>query len=226
MWRWLLIISDDYTKCKLSDYYKNNNSYYTNNGGKNYYRCNEKIDNCNECLKNGNQCKKCEKNYYFINGNYNECINENTLEEYSLYKINDLEYYKCDYKGVNNCEKCYSGNHCIQCKENYTILDEDYTQCYLIKNLSQQYFKIDEYHYKSCHKELTGCEECLNSTYCNKCSKYYILKDDHSECNWDENIGSMYYTDKNGDKKKCSEEMENCNFVYLKIIALYVAQGF
>ena len=206
------IISNDYTKCKLENDYKNNKSYYTNNGGKNYYKCNEKIDNCKECLKNGNQCTKCENNYYFINGNNNECINENTLEEYSYYKINDLEYYKCDYKGVNNCEKCYSGNHCIQCKENYTILDEDYTQCYLIENLNKQYYKDDEYHYKSCHKVLTNCEECLNSTYCTKCPKYYILKDDHLECNWNESIGGMYYIDKNGNTKKCSEAMENCNF--------------
>ena len=82
---------------------------------------------------------------------------------------------------MNNCEKCYSRNHCIQCKEKYTLLDEDYTQCNSIDNLNNQYYKEDEYHYKSCHKVITGCEECLNSTYCTKCSNYYILKDDHSK---------------------------------------------
>ena len=203
------IISDDYTKCKLENNYQNNNSFYTNNGGKNYYKCNEKIKNCYECLKNGNQCIKCEKDYYFINGNYNECINENSLEKYSYYKINELEYNKCDYNGINNCEKCYSGNHCIQCKLDYTILDEDYTQCYLIEDLNEQYYKEDEYHYKSCHKVLTGCEECLNSTYCTKCTYFYILKDDHCKYNWKE---SMYYYDEKKVEKKCSEAMENCNF--------------
>ena len=206
------IISNDNSKCKLEDNYKNNNSYYTNNEGKNYYKCSEKIENCEKCLNNGNKCTKCENNYYFINENYNVCINENTFEEYNYYKKNDLEYYKCDYKGVNNCEKCYSGNHCIQCKEKYTLLDEDYTQCNSIENLNNQYYKEDEYHYKSCHKVITGCEECLNSTYCTKCSNYYILKDDHSKCDWNQSIGNQYVIDKDGNQRKCSDLMENCIF--------------
>ena len=46
----------------------------------------KKIENCEKCLNNGNKCTKCENNYYFINENYNLCINENTFEEYNYYK--------------------------------------------------------------------------------------------------------------------------------------------
>ena len=210
------IINDDYTKCLPTEEYINNKSFYTENNGKNFYICSKKIINCNECLSDGNKCIKCYKNYYFINENYNSCYNENELPVNKYYKVNDLEYYKCDYKGVKDCDYCYSGAHCIKCKNNYTLIDEDNSKCFLINNLTKEYYKKNELYYASCHKAITGCKECLNSDYCIKCADYYILSNDNKFCDWDSNIGYPFIIDENGTKIECFKLMDDCDFCLSK----------
>ena len=196
----------------LKENYLNNKYYYTENNGKNYYSCYKKINNCDECLSDGSLCLKCSENYYFINENHSICYYEEELLKNNYYKVNDLEYNKCDYKGVNNCELCYSQTHCIKCKNNYTLIDEDNSKCFLVENLTKEYYKKNELYYASCHKEITGCKECLNSEYCINCSNYYILSQDHKECKWDENIGNSFIINKNGTKIECSKLINYCDF--------------
>ena len=219
------IVNNDNTKCKIEDNYKNNNSFYTENDGKNYYSCSKKISNCKECLKDGSKCIKCINNYFFLNENYNICINEEAFKDNNYYRINDFEYYKCDYKGVEKCQNCLSSNHCIQCKPNYTLLDEDNSKCYLITNLTKEYYKSYEKHYKSCHKAIIGCKECLNPEYCLNCSNYYILSDNHKNCEWNTNIGNSFFIDEEGKKRKCSEALEGCDFCTSKTICTVCNKG-
>ena len=206
------IINDDFTKCKLKQDYINNKLFYTENEGKNFYSCDKKIINCYECTSNGTQCLKCSKNYYFINQNYNVCYNENVLKKNQYYLVNDLEYYKCDYKGVNNCDYCLSGTHCIKCKNNFTLLDEDNSKCHSINNLTKEYYRKDEFYYASCHKAIMGCKECINSEYCSNCSEHYILSNDKRKCTWDPNIGNTFIEYENGTKIECFKLMDDCDF--------------
>ena len=43
-------------------------------------------------------------------------------------KINDTEYYPCNYY-IKNCKQCKNKDSCILCDENYSFLNNDNTKC-------------------------------------------------------------------------------------------------
>jgi hypothetical protein len=79
-------------------------------------------------------------------------------------------------------------------KDYYLIYDEK-------NNLKCEDIDINKYYqnengiYELCSKAINNCDECDNSTMCNKCKKnYYIVKDDRTSCRNDLDL-RKYYTE-------------------------------
>ena len=159
---------------------QNDKSYYKLNET-HYKQCSSSINNCVYC-NSGTECIQCETNYYFVNENYEKCININQLipaDEY--YKIDDKNYYSCGYeKIVENCKKCINTTMCSLCKEGYAFQSDRFNKCY-----SKEEMKIGFYHNKQetiYYPCINNCDYCINGEECQQCSIYNDLLFERTLC--------------------------------------------
>ena len=162
------IIYKEQNKCYEDSILKDNNSYYKINDTF-YGKCSNAFPHCDIC-KNDTICINCQKDYYFINDIYKECIYiDNIKPEREYYKIDDLNYYSCSYKGVNYCKECRDKNICYRCNEDHALLSWNYSFCHPKTELEKGFYH-DEYDimYFPC---IDNCDICANGTECIKCSE-------------------------------------------------------
>ena len=78
----------------LSHYYKQDEAYFP---------CNKSITNCDVCV-NKTICALCSKNYYFLENDRTQCINNLNLKKY--YSLdNGISYYSCS-NNIQYCDEC------------------------------------------------------------------------------------------------------------------------
>ena len=173
------IIYDAQDKCYDDSFFEGNNSYYKINDTF-YGKCSITFPHCNIC-QNNLKCDFCEEYHFFIDDNYKECININSIKpEKEYYKIDNLNYYTCSYKGVKSCKECQDGNHCYLCKENYALVSNDYTFCHPKSELAVGYYPDEkEIMYYPC---VDNCDKCINGIECLNCSENYIFFNDNKVC--------------------------------------------
>ncbi len=116
----------------------NKKEYYSiyNETGLIYYTCKKGVTHCKIC-ESKEHCILCDKPFARIFNNYSYCFSEEEINEYGneYIKINDTEYYPCNYY-IKNCKKCKNKDTCILCDENYSFLNDDNTKCYSQNDLS------------------------------------------------------------------------------------------
>ena len=155
-----------------------------------YMKCSDGIEHCSTCYLNNAitnnvldklLCQKCENNYIFINECQKKCINVSDLKPDDEYiKINDMNYYTCDY-AIPHCEKCESSTHCNSCLNEYTFADYDYSKCYKISDMSKGFYKINssDTMYFSC---LKNCDICTNGKECIQCKENFLSFEHNTIC--------------------------------------------
>ena len=173
------IVLQDQNKCYDDSFFEGNNSYYKINDTF-YGKCSITFPNCNICYNNL-KCEFCEENYFFINDNYKECININSIKpDREYYKYDNLNYYTCSYKGVKNCKECQNGNTCFLCNENYALVSLDYSFCHPKSELVKGYYHDEnEIMYYPC---LDNCDMCINGLECLDCSENFKSFNDNKVC--------------------------------------------
>ena len=173
------IIYEEQNKCYDDSFFEGNNSYYKINDTF-YGKCSITFPHCNIC-QNNLKCDICEENHFFINDNYKECININSIKpEREYYKIDNLNYYTCSYKGVKNCKECQDGSNCYLCNENYALVSLNYSFCHPKSELAIGYYHDDkEIMYYPC---LDNCDKCINGIECLNCSENFIFFNDNKVC--------------------------------------------
>ena len=104
-------------KC-FSDYTKINNEkdfchlisdlkdkYYKDpNDETNYLNCSNLINNCLSC--NNSNCIVCEKDYIFINDNFNNCLLKSSIDIENYFTNDNITYYSCKENQYKNNPKC------------------------------------------------------------------------------------------------------------------------
>ena len=150
-----------------------------------YMRCSSKIDGCNTCQFNNINditCINCQNNYFFINENRKKCLSltniTSSTDEYI--RINNTDYFTCDYKGVKNCKKCKNFTLCDLCSEDYAFVNLNYSKCIAKNQLQKGYYTdLNEIMYYSC---LANCDVCENGEKCMQCKENYLSFKDNSIC--------------------------------------------
>ena len=174
----LKIIYKEQNKCYEDSYFEGNKSYYKKNDTF-YEKCSTSMPHCNICDDN-TICHDCEKDHYFINDNYRECININNIKpEKEYYKEGSLNYYTCSFKGVKNCKECNDKNTCYLCNDNYALLSNNYSYCHPKSELSKGYYHDENGMYFSC---INNCDICTNGIECIQCSENFITFADDKVC--------------------------------------------
>ena len=160
------IIYKEQNKCYEDGLLKDNNSYYKINDTF-YGKCSNDFPNCDVCYNNS-MCVLCQKDHYFINDNYKDCINiDNIKPEREYYKLDNLNYYTCSYKGVNNCKECRDNNTCYACNEDHALLSWNYSFCHPKTELEKGFYHDENgIMYFPC---IDKCDICTNGTECINC---------------------------------------------------------
>ena len=160
--------------------FQNDKTYYKLNET-HYKKCSSSISNCLYC-NSGDACIECENDYYFLDDNYQSCININQLVPTDeFYKIDDKNYYSCGYrKMVENCLKCTSATFCLLCKNGYAFVSDNFNKCYSKDDLQIGYYhNKEETIYYPC---IANCDYCNNGIECEKCSLNNDLIFDKTIC--------------------------------------------
>ena len=215
------ILDDNATKCeKISELNSKPNLYYTHNNGLNYYSC-VKYDYDNKhCLKcnfedvDNFKCLQCDENYYFKEGQDDNCFEGSSISNY-YYKKNEIFYDICS-NAIENCETCESNQKCLTCSTDYGILDDNYTICQEITSLyDEQYIYQDNNLYYTCELKINGCKKCTDENTCIETLNYeYCILEDNSV--YQLNLSSdIYYhsplTPRNDYCIKCDNNFELCS---------------
>ena len=194
-----------------------------NNDRKYYYEdsfhvktCSKTINNCEQCEKNNGliKCKKCFENYFFVDENYQICINKIQITPINEYFIgnNNLEYFSClRYNLVRNCKQCDNKNTCNLCKEGFTFIDDNKAICKDIEELGEEYYQDpnDNTIYRKCSYSIENCKTCSSANECLSCQPQYNLYHDKSKCI---DINDKHYFKKADNYHYlCSESISNCD---------------
>ena len=112
--------------------------YYLNENHTTYYSCKNinfnSFSNCKECSGN-NTCSFCNYGYSFYNGDKSQCINLDSLEEYSYYEDpNDPSNVNSCSMLDSNCIECYSSGECLLCSDNYGLFNRKPNKCFLLND--------------------------------------------------------------------------------------------
>ena len=214
-------LSDRCSKCKENFYFLGNNrtfcydkidlsKYYSDNGGISYILCNSTIDHCDTCTYNNNlKCDFCQKNYYFIEENRDNCHNNLDLSKYYS-EDNGKSYYPCN-KEFANCEICNNNkNKCEKCFEGFYFIGLNKEKCETAADLDKYYTEDNGITYMPCDTYMDGCETCTNRSYCTSCKPdYYFVEKQKNKCYYKINIESFY---KEGDAYfPCNKSIDFCN---------------
>ena len=179
----LKIILDQQNFCYPDNILSKNNSLVKKNETF-YMKCSESIENCDLCENLGENnitCLKCEKNYIFLNEDKTKCIYKYELTPDDEYiKINDTNYFTCDYKGIKNCKKCKNLNSCELCSNNYAFLNHNYTFCHKKSDMEKGYYHdYNEIMYFPC---LQNCDICVNGKECIQCKENFMSFAENTYC--------------------------------------------
>ena len=184
----------------------------------NYASCSNAIQYCSQCTSSS-RCTQCQSGYFTVNNEKYKCLlsNEIDINSYKYY-LEGNTYYSCNLNGgVSNCLKCSSKEICLECQNGYAIVDDDNSKCIKINslNLKEYYTQNDGKNYFSCISmtAITNCEECDNTSSCNKCKNGYVFIDDDKEhCISEQTLDNLYIKIDNQNYKSCSIYMndENC----------------
>ena len=213
-------------QCELKTSLEKDKQFYTKNNGNNYYSCllyNE-IKNCDEC-SNSFTCNKCQDNYVFKHNNTLQCELKTSLKKDKQYytKDNGINYYSCLlYNKIEHCDECSNGTSCVKCQYNYVFKHNNSLECELKSLLEQDkkfYTNDGGNNYYSCliYNEIEHCDECSNSTSCNKCIDNYAFKHNNTlQCELKSLLeqNKEFYTNDNGNNYySCLlfNDIENCD---------------
>ena len=178
----LKIIYQEQNICHSDNELKNNDSLVQINDTF-YMKCSDRISHCKTCEYNNNNliCTKCEDDYIYLNENKSMCINKDEMTPEDEYiKINETNYFTCDYQGVKNCIKCESLTLCNLCQKDYAFSNNDYSRCHKKSDMEKGFYHdFNEIMYYSCIK---NCELCINSNECIKCEDNFTSFENNKYC--------------------------------------------
>ena len=183
--------------------------YYTTDEGKNYYPCNNVIQNCDTC-ENPEKCLSCIGSYILVNDN-SFCLSNEDINNGKYYIDHDKNnYYFLCSESLSNCDTCANKNKCNTCKSNYVIEESDICIPYLDVTSQLYYLDSDIGKYASCSK-LSNCEKCKSKTECINCiTNYATIGEDLSKCE-DLSTKKYYYETSLNKYEPCSYKLENCD---------------
>ena len=187
-----VFIKENRDECFIID----RSRYFSRDNNISFYPCNTSIGYCDICNNKEFKCDKCIENYYFLEEDRENCINNKDLTEY-FSEDNNISYYPCD-KNISHCLKCSGRFQCTQCKENYFFIRDDYMFCRNDFNKKKYYLDNDGKSYYPCNESVIHCDECELKNQCQKCdNNYFFIGEDRSNCTNGINF-SQYYTKDNG----------------------------
>jgi hypothetical protein len=204
----------------------NKTFYYLNETHIN--KCSNSINNCDECQDN-TICLKCKNNFYMINDETNNCIQESKINEDESYLNDDnTMYYSCNnilYQDVLNCKKCLSKSHCTLCRDGFTFINGDKSICVEKKNLKDKYIQdtLDLSNYIKCENKYSNCDSC-NDIRCLSCKNEFIfINEIYSQCTKKSLLNlDLYFTndeityfscleEKYKNREECKKILDNLN---------------
>jgi hypothetical protein len=191
----LKIILGEQNHCYNENILSTNNSLIKKNDTF-YMKCSDNISHCETCELDNNEneiiCIKCETNYIFLNEDKKHCLYSLNLTPPDEYiRINNTDYFTCNYKGVEHCQKCKNLISCDLCTNDFAFVNMNYSSCHN-KSLMQKGFYHDysEVMYFPC---LKNCEVCMNGIECIKCMDNYTSFKENTFCGICElNIDYLY----------------------------------
>ena len=213
--------NDICSKCKESYYFLEYNrtfcynkidltNYYSNDHNISFHLCNKSISKCQTCIYSNNivNCSSCEKGYYFIEKNREECFTGYDLSKYYS-DDNNISFYPCD-TSFPHCEICNNNkNVCKKCFNDFYFIGSLKDKCEKIENLDYYFTEDNGTIYFACDTDMIGCEKCKNRTYCTLCkSNYYFLEKQRNRCYQIDNFDNYY---KEGDDYfPCNKSIDYC----------------
>ena len=230
-------MSDRCSKCKNGYYFIDTNRtycfnniqldkyYYTDDNGISYKLCNKTIQNCQFCTYNSNlKCDLCEKDYYFIENNKEECFNNYDLRKYYT-EDNGISYFPCN-NAFPQCEICNNKkNQCDKCFDGYYFIGLNKEKCENNAD-SEKYFTEDNgISYLPCDTYMEGCEKCSNRSYCTSCKNdYYFIENKRNMCFY--KIDLEHYYKEGDDYFPCNKSIEYCNICNVKDSCIQCNQNY
>ena len=201
--------------CYSKELFENDKKYYYEDS-LHIKTCSKTINECKECEKNNENvlCTKCNDNYFFVNGDYLNCINKNEItpiDEY-FYDEQVFGYFYCLSNNlITDCKKCNNIDSCLLCRDGFTFISDDKNICKDKNDLGNKYF-IDENDntiYRKCNDYINNCDTCLSKDICLTCVNQYGLYNDRARCV--SVADKKYYKKDDNLYYLCSESIDNCN---------------
>ena len=154
----------------ISKYYKNEKDIYI--------LCSDAIKNCEQC-QSGTKCNECQKDFYFLKNDFNNCRNDLDLRKY--YSEDDNKsFYPCD-EAMNQCNFCNNKTVCEQCYDNYYLYRNNLNDCIELGNIERYYKKGISYY--PCDEIIVNCEKCSDEETCYECrNNLKIVLDRQNHC--------------------------------------------
>ena len=165
-------------KCLTGKYTDNTSGYCYDNVPASFYvfsdniisSCGLAMTNCSVCT-NGTYCTQCLANNYFVNSSI--CVSVCPAGYYLKNDTNSLAL--CDTCKVDQCKDC--GTDQYNCSECLSSMYLDISSLTCFNDLPTNFYIVDasKKQIKACVSSLEHCLQCLNDTYCQKCTGSYFL---------------------------------------------------
>ena len=225
------VLKDDEDNiCYSKRQFENDKKYYYEDS-LHIKTCSKNKDKCEECENNSGTltCQKCIDNYFFVNGDYDNCIPKNEITPINEYYYDEqvYGYFLClTYNSISDCKKCNNSNTCYLCKDGYSFINNEKNSCNKIEDLGDQYF-IDENDntiYRRCSEYMDNCDTCSSKNVCLTCMDGFDLYKDNSKC---VNVTDQKYIKKDDNLYYlCSEIINNCNECSDETVCLNCLSGY